>query len=362
MKYSVDKSESESAYMQLYRQISADIASGAVPAGTKLPSKRTLSADTGVSVITVEHAYSLLCDEGYVESREKSGYFVLSAVGASPVKRVSIESMALSELPEDFPFSVFAKTMRSVLSRYDRKILARIEGPGCMELRCALSDYLERARGIKASPEQIVIGSGAEYLYSLIVLLLGRERTVALEEPSYEKIRRVYELCGARIKMLPIGEDGIESESLNECRADILHVTPYHSYPSGVTATAKKRREYALWTQKNNAYIVEDDYDSEFSPAGVSTVFSLSPETVIYVNTFSKSIAPSIRTGYMVLPETLVDMFRKKLGFLSCTVPLFEQLVLAEFISQGHMERCINRRRRRLKNSNDEKNSLQIDS
>ena len=351
MKYSVDKNASESAYMQLYRQISADIASGAVPSGTKLPSKRTLAAETGVSVITVEHAYSMLCDEGCVESKEKSGYFATGEIGTNPVKRVSIESMTVPELPEDFPFSIMAKTMRSVLSRYDRKILSRTEGPGCMELRCALSEYLDRARGIKARPEQIVIGSGAEYLYSLIVPLLGRERPVALEDPSYEKIRRVYELCGAEIIMLPLGEDGIESGSLHGCKAGILHVTPYHSYPSGVTATAKKRQEYALWAEENDACIVEDDYDSEFSPVGAGTVFSVSPERVIYINTFSKSIAPSIRTGYMVLPEGLTDAFREKLGFLSCTVPLFEQLVLAEFISGGYMERCINRRRRQIRNS-----------
>ena len=352
MKYAVDKKSAESAYMQLYRQISADIASGAVPPGGRLPSKRMLALEAGVSVITVEHAYSMLCDEGYAEAKEKSGYFALNSPGAVPVKRVSIESMSVPELPDDFPFSLMAKTMRSVLSRYDRKILAKPEGSGCLELRSALSEYLERARAIKASPEQIIIGSGAEYLYSLVLPLLGRERTVALEDPSYEKIRRVYELCGAEIALLPLGEDGIESKSLNECRAGILHVTPYHSYPSGVTATAKKRRDYTLWAEKNDAYIIEDDYDSEFSPADAGTLFSLSPGRVIYVNTFSKSIAPSIRTGYMVLPEALVEVFQEKLGFLSCTVPLFEQLVLSEFISQGHMERCINRRRRKLAREN----------
>ena len=346
MKYSVDKTASESAYMQLYRQIREDIAAGAYTAGAKLPSKRALALETGVSVITVEHTYSMLCDEGYAEAREKSGYYALGVPVPPPVKRVSIEAMAAPELPEDFSFSIMAKTMRSVLSRYDRSIFARCEAQGSGQLRYVLSEYLLRSRGIKAEPSQIVIGSGAEYLYSLIVPLLGL-KSVAIEEPSYEKIRRVYELCGAEIRALPLGENGIESEYLSLCGSDALHVTPFHSYPSGVTASEEKRKEYALWARKNGTYIIEDDYDSELSPSGMETVFSLSPERVIYVNTFSKSIAPSIRTGYMVLPEGLVNIFREKLGFLSCTVPLFEQLVLAEFISQGHMDRCINRRRRK---------------
>ena len=148
-----------------------------------------------------------------------------------------------------------------------------------------------------------------------------------------------------------MGEDGILSGALQQCRAGVLHVTPFHSYPSGVTASAAKRHEYALWAQSRDAYIVEDDYDAEFASLRrrIETICSLAPERVLYVNTFSKILAPSMRTGFLVLPEALLPKYRKELGFYSCTVPVFDQLVLAEFISQGHLERYINRRKRKLR-------------
>ena len=200
-------------------------------------------------------------------------------------------------------------------------------------------------------PEQIVVGSGAEYLYGLVVQLLGRGERCALEDPSYEKIRLVYEANGAHCEKLPLGADGIESAALDACTARVLHVTPFHSSPSGVTATAAKRREYARWARERDAYIIEDDYDAEFSALlkPVETVFSLAPERVIYMNTFTKTIAPAMRMGYMVLPEGLMARFEEQLGFYSCTVPVFEQYVLAEFIRSGELERYINRRRRALR-------------
>ncbi len=350
MKYFVDKNNRVPAYMQLYTQLRADVASGAIAAGDRLPSKRALAAETGVSVITVEHCYALLADEGYAEARERSGYFAAEGAACPPtIKPVSVESMKAEDIPADFPFSVYAKTMRRVITECGSGILSRGENMGCLSLRRAISDYLMRSRGIKAPPEQIVIGSGAEYLYSLVLPLCGRDRRIALENPSYEKIRRVYESVGAECEMLTLGERGIESGELERCNAGILHITPYHSYPSGVTATAEKRREYASWAEKTGAYIVEDDYDSEFSAKPVETVYSICPDRVIYVNSFSKTIAPSIRTGYMVLPESLASQYRERLGFLSCTVPVFEQLVLTEFITTGDMERYINRRRKALR-------------
>lgn len=347
MKYLVDRNSAVPAYMQLYSQLRADIESGAIPSGSRLPSKRTLAGETGVSVITVEHCYALLSDDGYAEARERSGYFAAAGSAAiPPAKPVSIESMRAEDIPADFPFSVYTKTMRRVIAEYGSGILSRGENMGCIALRRAISAYLMRNRGIKAAPEQIVIGSGAEYLYSLVLPLCGRDRRIALENPSYEKIRRVYKSSGAECELLTLGQFGIVSRELERCTAGILHVTPYHSYPSGVTATAEKRREYAAWAKKANAYIVEDDYDSEFSAKPVETVYSIYPERVIYVNSFSKTIAPSIRTGYMVLPEALAAQYAERLGFLSCTVPVYEQLVLAEFIASGDMERYINRRRK----------------
>ena len=355
MKYTVDRHAGRPAYIQLYEQLRADISAGNIESGARLPSKRLLAEETGVSVVTAEHALALLIDEGYAEARERSGCFACAAIGGNAAQgapRARLEDMsALSGVPEDFPFSVLAKTMRKVLSDYDRRILSRAPNSGCAELRVELAGYLARSRGISVRPEQIVVGSGAEYLYGLVVQLLGRGEHCALEDPSYEKIRLVYEANGAHCEKLPLGADGIESAALDACTARVLHVTPFHSYPSGVTATAAKRREYARWARERDAYIIEDDYDAEFSALlkPVETVFSLAPERVIYMNTFTKTIAPAMRMGYMVLPEGLLARFEEQLGFYSCTVPVFEQYVLAEFIRSGELERYINRRRRALR-------------
>ena len=351
MKYFIDLNSSKPAYVQLYDAIRADIVSGKLAVGEKLPSKRLMAGELGISLITVEHAYALLIDEGYAVSRQRSGYYVSFGDALACGSAAPRAKEALPELHSDFPFSVLAKTMRRVLSEYDRDILKRSPNSGCMELRRSIADYLERSRGIMARPEQIIIGSGAEYLYGLVVQLLGRECVFALENPCYEKIRRVYETNGARCIMLRLENDGIASGELSACHAGALHVTPYNSFPSGVTASAAKRYEYAQWAKSSNAYIIEDDYDSEFSSAlkQISTIFSIEPEHVIYINTFSRSIAPGMRMGYMLLPEALLERYEKELSFYSCTVPVYEQYVLAEFIDSGEFERHINRARRKLR-------------
>ena len=353
MKYYIDKNKKESAYMQLYKQLRRDIVSGELPRGTKLPSKRLLAGELGLSLVTVEHAYALLLDEGYAESRERSGYF--ASFGGQPRREKPLPpvntEISLSDVPEDFPFSALAKTMRRVLTDYDRRILSRAPGAGCVELRTAVAAWLERSRGLNISPEQIIIGSGAEYLYSIIVQLLGRGSTIAHENPCYNTILQVYEANGAKCFPLPMGEGGIISSALENCRANALHVTPFNSYPSRITASASKRHEYAAWAEAHSSYIIEDDYDSEFSSVTkhIDTICSLSPDRVIYLNTFTRTLAPSIRTAYMVLPQPLLEKYREKLSFYSCTVPVFEQYVLAELINSGELERYINRRRRKMR-------------
>ena len=353
MKYRIDPQSPHSAYLQLYHQLRADIVGGVYPNGHRLPSKRVLAEHSGVSVITVEHAYAILCDEGYLESRERSGYFVsYSAADCFPVAESSPvrEAPQARELTDEFPFSVLARTMRRVLSDYGERILVKSPNNGCGELRRAISAYLARCRGINVSSAQIVIGSGAEYLYGLIVQLLGRDRIFALENPSYEKIRRVYLANGVECEMLRLGADGIRTSELARTKASVLHVTPFHSFPSGVTASAGKRSEYIRWAQERGGYIIEDDFDSEFtlSSKAEDTLFSLEPQrSVLYLNTFTKTVAPSMRLGYMVLPEELVEPFERAVGFYSCTVPVFEQYVLAELLNNGDFERHINRVRRR---------------
>ena len=351
--YHIQKQAREPAYLQLYRQLRRDIVAGLLPLGARLPSKRQLADDLGLSVITTEHALALLCDEGYAQARPRSGVYVsFGGEGRPALPRASLEDMSLGAgAPEDFPFSLWARTMRAVLSDYDRRILDRCPSKGCRELREVLAAYLGRGRGLSVSPDQIVIGAGAEHLYGLLVQLIGRDRPFALEDPCYEQIPRVYKANGARCLRLPMGEDGIDSGALAACDAGVLHVTPFHSYPSGITASAAKRHEYAAWAQARGSAIVEDDYDAEFaSPTGrIETIFSLAPERTIYLNSFSKLLAPSVRTAFLVLPEALLPAYRERLDFYSCTVPVYEQLVLARFIDEGHMERYIERRRRKHK-------------
>lgn len=359
MKYSIDSDLKQSAYMQLYRQLRGDIVSGVYKYGDKLPSKRLLAEETATSVITVEHTYGILCDEGYVEARERSGYFVTyrknDFVPVPEKDEIEPEvSTGYRHSDEEFPFSVFAKTMRSVMNKYGERIFVKSPNQGSLELRRAISDYLAGAKGINVSPGQVVIGSGAEYLYGLAVQLLGRETVYAIENPSYEKIRSVYRANGAECELLKLGKDGVLTSELQKSRATVLHVTPFRSFPTGVTASASKRREYIEWAKERDGFIIEDDFDSEFtlSKKNEDTLFSLEPErSVIYINTFSKTVAPSMRIGYMILPKMLVEAFAEKIGFYSCTVPVFEQYVLAELIAKGDFERHINRVRRKRRRS-----------
>jgi len=356
MWYKFVREGNEPAYLQLYRQLRSDIVDGVYPYHTRLPSKRTVKDECGVSLVTVEHAYALLVDEGYVEARERSGYFVIFRKGdgfaASSEARVSprptVPHGSSNEAP-DFPFSVLARRMRGVLSDYGEEILLRSHEKGCIELRSAIARYLLRSRGIETDAESIVVGSGSEYLYRLIVELVGRERIYGIEEPSYQKIEAVYLASGVSVRHLPLGADGIESEALRLTDADVLHITPYRSFPSGVTASASKRHEYLRFAERAGHYLIEDDFESEFSVSRKpeDTLFSQNPCSVIYMNTFSKTVSPALRVGYMVLPTALCRLFEKRLGFYSCTVPTFEQLVLATLLDSGDFERHINRVRRK---------------
>ena len=354
MKYIIQKDSPEPAYLQLYIQLRDDIIAGIYPPLSKLPSKRTLAEETGVSTITTAHTYELLCDEGYVESRERSGYIVIfrasdgfaaSQKGAEHI----LPTAPHAENKTAFPFSVLAKAMRTVISNMGEDILNRSDNIGTIQLRSAIQQYLARNRGIMAEVDQIIIGSGAEYLYTLLVELLGRDKTFAIESPSYQKIEQVYTASDVALQKLHLGTDGIDSAELRSCAADILHISPYRSYPTGITASASKKHEYLRWANAAQRLIIEDDFESEFSVSmkAEETLFShATKDNVIYMNSFSKTISPSLRIGYMILPKRLVADFHKKLGFYSCTVPTYMQYVLAELITSGDFERNINRVRR----------------
>lgn len=347
-------------YYRLYTCIREDILRGELRPGQKLPSKRALSEHLHVSVATVSGAYEQLVDEGYLTPRARSGYYVCAL---AQLPQAAPQAARLQMLPADAPdapapsgygfrYSALTRLMREVIADCGPRLLQKPPHYGCAELRNAIAEYLLRYRGMLAQPECIVIGSGAEYLYGLIVQLLGRERVYALESPGYEKVQQVYAANGANCELLPISDDGVQTQALRDSRATVLHVTPFHSFPTGVTTSAAKRSEYLAWAAARGAILIEDDFDSEFSDnkKPLQTLYSMDRRgSVIYVNTFSHSLAPSMRMGYMVLPEQLMARYREKLGFYSCSVPLFDQYVLARFISQGYFERHLNRLRRAAK-------------
>ena len=344
-------------YFEIYKDIKAGITLGEYKAGEKLASKRTVAQMLGVSVITVQKAYEMLIDEGYIVARQRSGYFVAD-VGSIPSAHEWEERRYPMPLDEediydgnDLEYSVYLKSVRRVISEKGDRLFTKSPGKGCAVLRNAISAYLFRYRGMYAPPERIIIGSGSEQLYESAVKLVGSEKIFGIEDPSYSQIETVYRGVGTKIKRLPMGKDGIISSYLTE-DIDVLHVTPFHSYPSGITASVGKRGEYLRWANKTGGYIVEDDFDSEFFLPGqpIESLYSMdSEERVIYINTFSKSISPAVRMGYMIIPEGLLGRYDAVLGGYSCTVPVLDQYVLADFISGGHFERHLNRVRRRIK-------------
>ena len=319
-------------YYRLYTCIREDILRAELLPGQKLPSKRALAEHLHVSIATVSGAYEQLVDEGYLAAKPRSGYYV----------------SAISRLPSGSA----AQPRLRMLPDCGTRLLEKPPHYGCAELRNAIAEYLLRYRGMLAQPECIVIGSGAEYLYGLVVQLLGRDRVYGLEDPGYEKVRQVYAANGAVCELLPMSDDGIRADALQRTDATVLHVTPFHSFPTGITTSAAKRSEYLAWAAGRDAILIEDDFDSEFSEnkKPLQTLYSMDRRgCVIYINTFSHSLAPSMRMGYMVLPEALMARYREQLGFYSCSVPLFDQYVLARFISQGYFERHLNRLRRQNK-------------
>lgn len=345
----------ENKYLQIYRNIKGKILSGEISAGEKLPSKRVCADKNGCSVITVEKAYEMLADEGYVEAKERSGYFVCRLdIFPTQEKQGRAKLIYLTEEKaepsHELEYSLWFKTVRKVISDRGSTLFIKSPGKGCSILRNAIADYLLRYRGMIAQPENIIIGSGSEQLYETVIKILGRDIIYGIESPCYKQIEAVYTGEGAKIKKLKMSKDGIEIDALKSGGFDVLHVTPFRSYPTGVTTSALKKYEYLKWADKKR-FIVEDDFNSEFFPPGqpIESLYSLNKESVIYINTFSKSLSPSMRMGYMILPQKLMKVYDEKLGGFSCSVPVLDQYILAEFISSGKFERHLNRMRRKMK-------------
>ncbi len=339
-------------YLSLYSAVKDEIESGIYKAGQKLPSKRVMADITGYSEITVTTAYSMLESEGYIEPRERSGYFVskIEKVNKIPVNIEKLGEPKILSNDNEFEYSLWIKTVRKVLQDKPSELFIKAPTEGCAVLRNAISEYLLRYRGIFAPPNRIIIGSGSEQLYETVVKILGKDKVYAIEDPSYKQIERVYSEQGVKIEKLKMGSDGIGSAELNNKSFDVLHVTPFSSFPSNVTASVKKRREY-LKVIGGRGYIVEDDFSSEFFPPGkpIQSLYGMEGgNKVIYINTFSKSLSPAMRIGYMIIPESLINIYKEKKEGFSCSVPVLEQYVLAEFISSGSFERHLNRVRRKM--------------
>ncbi len=367
--YTFEKSGGISLYEQLYRHIKSDILSGRLTEGEKLPSKRTLATHLEISVITVKNAYEQLAAEGYIYGVEKKGYYVsrveqpLRSGVAAPLPTAAKEPQYVLDLvtnsisAEYFPFTVWSKAMRQTILEQDTGLLQPMPYNGAQVLRRAIADNLQQFRGMTVDPGQIVIGAGTEFLYYLLIQLLGRDRTYAVEDPGYSKIGRIYESNQVALRRIGLDDAGLSTEELRKSGADVVHISPSHHYPTGIVMPIGRRQELLRWAgEQEGRYILEDDYDSEFRFVGrpIPTMFSTDEhQRVIYLNTFSKTIAPSIRISYMILPPHLLQEYRKRLSFYACTVSGFEQYTLAQFMAQGRYEQHINRMRNRYRQKRD---------
>ena len=349
--YELNKQPGMSLYEGLYRCIRADILSGRLSPGTRLPSKRALAAHLKISKITVEGAYAQLLEEGYIRSRQRSGYFVEAVLQQAPSaptatpSAVPTATVELSGAPQ-FPFTVWSRLQREVMLDLGQALLAPMPNTGIPALQQAIATHLRDFRGLSVKPEQILIGAGTDFLYNLLIQLLGRELCYALEEPGYSKIRMIYNAGGVRCISAPMDEKGVIPQELAD--AQVLHISPAHHFPTGIVTPMDRRQALLAWAGADK-WIIEDDYDSEFRfrSRPIAAMASMDRQgRVIYMNTFSKSLAPSIRISYMVLPPDLMERFQKTLGFYGCTVPSFEQYTLARFLQEGHFDKHINRSRR----------------
>ena len=357
--YELKKAPGVPLYEALYRCIRRDILSGKLAAGEKLPSKRALAAHLEVSKITVEAAYNQLLAEGYIRSEEKVGYFaenLQKLPSPAPIPDAAVQHAEdlidlTGDSPSHFPFSVWSRLQREVMLDLGEGLLLPLHKQGLPQLRCAIARHLQQFRGMQVNPDNILIGAGTDFLYNLLVQLLGRDKRYGVEEPGYSKIQKIYEAAGAACNLLNLDKEGVDPEDLGDTQ--VLHISPSHHFPSGIVMSNARRRTLLDWAAADSdRYIIEDDYDSEFrfNAHPMPALHTLDGGgKVIYLNTFSKTLAPSIRISYMVLPGFLMEKFRRTLGFYSCTVPSFEQYTLERFISRGHFEKHINRMRKHYK-------------
>ena len=363
----LDPASAVPLYEQLYRSLAAEMRAGTLTAGTRMPGKRRLAAELSVSVNTVDTAYQMLAAEGYLTARERSGFTVQEylalpqgvqppaahpappaehSADAAPPVQFDLSTRGVD--PGLFPFRTWARLQKELLYS-SPQLLTHGDAQGDPALRQALAEYLSEYRGVQCGPHQIVVGAGLEYLLGLLAPLLPGP--AAVETPGYPRALQVLQNNGVHCCCLPVDEDGLSVEALNRSDAAVCYVTPSHQFPTGVTMPAGRRAELLHWAARRpgGRYIIEDDYDSEFRfdtrPLPSLQGMAGADGPVVYLSTCSRSLAPSIRIAYMVLPEHLLPAWRKKYRLYSGTVSRFEQQTLARFITEGYFTRHLARER-----------------
>ncbi len=351
-------------YEQIYAYIKNEIRNGKIECRSKLPSARALAEYLQISRSTVDMAYAQLVSEGYIESVPCKGYYVCEIsllYDIAPQKHNDIlyakedkKENLIDFTPngidlEYFPFNTWRKIIKNVLNVDNKEMFGNGDSMGDMELRSSICSYLFEARNVHCSPEQILIGAGNYYLTTLLCRIFDDDKVIAMESPTYQRAYNIFRTNGRKVVTVKVDGDGINMEMLKSCKADVVYVMPSHHYPLGTVMPISKRVELLKWANESDGrYIIEDDYDSEFRYHGkpVPALKGISENNnIIYIGTFSKSIAPGLRMSYMVLPEKLLEIYRRKLKFCSQTVSRIEQATVREFIEGGYFERHLNRMR-----------------
>lgn len=356
-------------YEQIYEYIRNEIRNGGLRAAARLPSTRQLAENLKVSRSTTQLAYDQLVAEGYIEAKQYRGYFVCDTYGILEINRTvekkedsggderfkpSSEHIVVDFSPrgidlETFPYGVWRKISRETLVDDNREMLLAGDRRGERNLREAIRDYLHSARGVECRPEQIIIGAGNEYLLMLLAAVLGRKRVIAMETPTYRQAYLTLAGQGMEIRPVEMDGSGMKIPELENSGADIAYVMPSHQFPTGIVMPVKRRQELLAWAgKKEGRYLIEDDYDSEFRYKGkpIPALQGMGkPEKVIYLGTFSQSIASAIRVSYMVLPPAVYQSYCEKAGFYASTVSRIDQNILYRFLEKGYYERHLNRMR-----------------
>jgi GntR family transcriptional regulator/MocR family aminotransferase len=360
----IDTDSKTPIYEQLYSFIKSEIQSRRIIYNTKLPSKRKLAVYLNISQNSVQAAYDQLIEEGYVVSKERSGYYVskidnIIKLGVREAYSKTENSRSQTEAKYDFsyhgvdmqtfPFSIWRKLTRDVIDEYDSELLKIGDSQGHSSLRGSIAEYLYQSRGVNCLPEQVIISSGTEFLFQILIQLFDRGSIYGIENPGYEKLNLQFSSNGLMFNPVNIDDEGMILEEIIKSKANIICVTPAHQFPSGIVMPINRRIQILNWANGcKDRYIIEDDYDSEFKYSGkpIPALQGLDTnEKVIYMGAFSKSFSPAIRVSYMVLPMHLLEKYYENLSYIICPVPMVIQKVLFKFIQNGCFESHLNKMR-----------------